>query len=144
MELRELQRIFEGSRVETLTPRKDLRLPVAPRVKPGPRVQNSRVQTEGLPEVLFDGNVVSTHALAARTIFFDGERRETLVEDFPVTSEQMSDGRLGDSISAASDAHGSFSEQQLRRQSVHHVTRCHSVTARACATRGEQSSPVQQ
>lgn len=145
MELRELQRVFEGSRVETLTPRKDLRLPVAPRVKPGPRVQSSRVQTEGLPEVLFDGNVVSTHVgLAARTIFFGGERRETLEEDFPVTSEQMSDGRLGDSISAASDARGSFSEQQLRRQSVHHVTRCHSVTARACATRGEQGSPVQQ
>lgn len=107
------------------------------------------MQTEGLPDVLFDGNVVSTHVgVAARTIFFlfffGGERRETLEEDFPVTSEQMSDGRLGDSTGAASGAHGSVSEQQPRRQSVHHVTRCHSVTARACATRGEQSSPVQQ
>lgn len=100
------------------------------------------MKAEGLSGVLFNANVMSTHVslrgIAARTIsrlsfFFGGERRETL-EDFPVTSEQMSDRRPGDSISAASDANGRFSDQQLRRRSVHHVTWCHSVTASACAT----------
>lgn len=36
---------------------------------------------------------------------------ETLEEDFPVTSQQMTDRRPGDSISAASDANGRLSEQ---------------------------------
>lgn len=100
------------------------------------------MKTEGLSGVLFNANVISTHVslrgIAARTIshlsFFGGERGETLEEDFPVTSEQMSDRRPGDSISAASDANGRFSDQQLRRRSVHHVTWCHSVTASARAT----------
>lgn len=69
------------------------------------------MKTEGLSGVLFNGNVMRTHVslrgIAARTIshlsFFGGERRETLEEDFPVTSEQMSDRRPGDSISAASE-----------------------------------------
>lgn len=56
---------------------------------------------------------------------------ETLEEDFPVTSEQMTDRHPGDSINAASDANGMFSEQQLRRQRVHHVTWCYSGTASA-------------
>lgn len=62
------------------------------------------------------------------------ERRGALEEAFPVTSEQTSDRRPGDALSAASDADGRVSEEQLRRHRVHRVTWRHSVTASACAT----------
>lgn len=64
-------------------------------------------------------------------VLFGGERMETLEEDFPVTSQQMTDRRPGDSISAASDANGRLSEQPLGRQRVHHVTKGHAGAASA-------------
>lgn len=82
-----------------------------------------------------DGYASQTPRNRCRTILplvvFGGERMITLEEDFPLTSEQMTDRRPGDSISAACDANGGFSDQQLRRQGVHHVIRCHSGTASA-------------